>query len=102
MPADCEIKCHKTINCRSGLATENARLNGAQPAQQYQKLRESPDLKWNSIEPCSKQERNKINSETPIDLSIRNQSLPVSQVKPEDSQSNSGVSQYLKINLVQF
>jgi len=39
MPADCEIKCHKTINCRSGLATENARLNGVQPAQQYQKLR---------------------------------------------------------------
>ena len=39
MPADCEIQCHKTIHCMSGLATGNARLNGNQPAQQYQRLR---------------------------------------------------------------
>ena len=39
MPSSCETKCQKKITCRSGLATQNARLNGNSPAQQYQKLK---------------------------------------------------------------
>ncbi len=39
MPSSCETKCQKKTTCRSGLATQNARLNGNSPAQQYQKLK---------------------------------------------------------------